>query len=146
MKNCAFTPKFPITSNKLSHKCKKCPLRTESRAEFLFHETLHRGPASTAKDAKKNKYKCPLCVKLFRRASLRCHLRLHTSERPYVCDKCKMGFVRKSNLVDHLKNMHIQNAEEGNNSVDGSTLQQNSGNGEVKKFLCATCGANFSKR
>ncbi|KAL4077965.1 STE like transcription factor-domain-containing protein [Scleroderma citrinum] len=49
---------------------------------------------------------CPLftCGRLFKRAEhLKRHLRTHTMERPYQCDKCQKRFSRSDNLNQHLR-------------------------------------------
>lgn len=49
---------------------------------------------------------CPSfsCGRLFKRAEhLRRHLRTHTMERPYECDRCKKRFSRSDNLHQHLR-------------------------------------------
>lgn len=51
-------------------------------------------------------YVCPLysCGRLFKRMEhLKRHVRTHTMERPFVCDRCKKRFSRSDNLNQHLR-------------------------------------------
>lgn len=93
--------------------CGKCPYKTDSQADYFFHEALHTEPLvtydpKTGRSLKKSlyKYKCPVCYKIFKKASLRCHVRLHCKERPYACTLCKNTYARSNNLMDHIKHQH----------------------------------------
>lgn len=98
--------------------CEKCPYKSNSEAEYLFHTALHSEPFTLYDDdtsheaggssGKKpvKRFKCPVCEKFFRKSSLRCHVRLHTNERPFKCQFCKASYARKNNLVDHMKQQH----------------------------------------
>lgn len=49
---------------------------------------------------------CPLysCGRFFKRMEhLKRHVRTHTMERPFVCDRCKKRFSRSDNLSQHLR-------------------------------------------
>ncbi|KDR13417.1 hypothetical protein L798_12492 [Zootermopsis nevadensis] len=124
--------------------CSQCSYRTESQAELLFHEVLHgesitdsssteTGLGTTTSQAQKAmRYQCPLCTRVFRKATLRCHLRTHTQERPFVCTFCYRGFGHRSSMITHVKQTHRTET-----SIALRHTQRN------KSFLCAVCGANF---
>lgn len=72
-------------------------------------------------DATGKSHSCPLlsCGKQFKRLEhLKRHLRTHTMERPFICQKCKKRFSRSDNLSQHLR-VHEKEGEEG---IDPSAL------------------------
>ncbi|XP_022124292.2 zinc finger protein 90 [Pieris rapae] len=84
--------------------CSQCLFTTDSQAECFFHEVLHTEPIFEDKET--IKYSCPLCNKVFRKKSLREHLRQHTFERPFACTICGANFTRQSSLSNHVKTKH----------------------------------------
>ncbi|KAG1750439.1 STE like transcription factor-domain-containing protein [Suillus paluster] len=63
---------------------------------------------------------CPLysCGRLFKRMEhLKRHVRTHTMERPFVCDRCNKRFSRSDNLNQHLR-IHARTEGADSASVD----------------------------
>uniref|UniRef100_A0AAY5EIG0 C2H2-type domain-containing protein n=1 Tax=Electrophorus electricus TaxID=8005 RepID=A0AAY5EIG0_ELEEL len=53
---------------------------------------------------------CPVCGKEFKlRAQLKGHLRAHSDEKPFRCDKCKKDFKYSWNLNKHKREVCCQN-------------------------------------
>ncbi|XP_036050352.1 LOW QUALITY PROTEIN: zinc finger protein 226-like [Onychomys torridus] len=68
-------------------------------------------------------YECERCGKFFRcRSALNVHFKVHTRERPYACEACGSAFSQASHLQDHQR-LHT---------------------GE-KPFKCDECGKSFSR-
>ncbi|KAG4069858.1 hypothetical protein HA402_009565 [Bradysia odoriphaga] len=123
-----------ILSQELSrhNRDKKCrplepQMESESQAEFLFHEILHKYDLS-----KTNMLPCSICGKTFRKPSLRCHLRQHTNERNFRCDLCAASFARRSNLNYHVSKVHTKKTPQ---TTDTERL-----------FECSICSKKFKKK
>lgn len=64
---------------------------------------------------------CPLfsCGRMFKRMEhLKRHLRTHTLERPYQCQRCKKRFSRSDNLNQHLRTHTRADGAEGEGEAD----------------------------
>ncbi|KXJ74228.1 hypothetical protein RP20_CCG014107 [Aedes albopictus] len=150
-KNCSFfnsttsSPSSTTTPSVVSWQCKICPFRSNSQAEFLYHEILHSSKMdSTALEAAK--ITCPLCKKQFSKASLRCHLRQHTDERIFPCELCPMSFTRKANLKNHVANVHTRKQQVNDDDSANQTTITPKLEDLPESAVCATCGKAFSNR
>ncbi|KAK5644831.1 hypothetical protein RI129_006131 [Pyrocoelia pectoralis] len=136
------------TNESKTNTCDQCQYTTDSTSEYLFHKVLHTEPLYVYSDEQEStaigkrqipQYKCPICEKFYIKSSLRCHIRIHTKERPFVCSLCNAGFVRKNNWVLHMKNHDKSSIRKLESSNQTTELGD-------RPFLCSTCGASFKKR
>ncbi|KAG8977489.1 homeodomain transcription factor ste12 [Tulasnella sp. 425] len=94
-----FTPSTPLSIQSASLPATSSPMNmgTPGAGAGL--------PGSTPVPRLKQ-FPCPLysCGKTFKRMEhLKRHLRTHTMERPFACDKCGKKFSRSDNLTQHLR-------------------------------------------
>ena len=90
---------------KASPKCSPFHVKLSSEALSLHDGTeTPAAPQSTGNPPKG--FACPLlsCGRLFKRLEhLKRHVRTHTQERPYECQRCSKRFSRSDNLTQHIK-------------------------------------------
>ena len=96
--------------------------------------------------------KCEFCdYKTKRRVHIRRHMRKHTGERPFKCEKCGDNFSCNSGLTQHTKRMHTDRLEFmcnvcGKAFKAGSDLRQHEvrhNENRPKPFSCEICNHKF---
>jgi transcription factor STE12 len=72
----------------------------------MLHSSKEATAGSSVTNTPGKGFTCPLlpCARVFKRLEhLKRHIRTHTMERPFGCDRCSKRFSRSDNLTQHLK-------------------------------------------
>ncbi|XP_056605833.1 zinc finger protein 408 isoform X1 [Triplophysa dalaica] len=122
--------------------CDVCGKAFARRPSLRVHREVHR---TKEPDYQAPKIKCPECNKeLSTSGSLRNHMRLHSGERPYVCQYCNRSFRQRGNLLGHLrihtgeKPYKCDHCDQCFSQVPELRRHMISHTGEM--YLCPVCG------
>lgn len=141
--------KIIIEHEKIS-KSNVLPKRSKSTREKTqsHHSKDEEDPTETYKA-----FPCKECDKSFQYASaLKLHTVSHTSEKPYICDRCSSSFTQKSHLTRHLL-IHKKNAKTFECSECKMSFRQRfylqahmRSHSGAKPYSCKECSKSFSQK
>ncbi len=170
-----------VNDNKLPFKCKVCKQAKQYDRidKLVFHlssshfenkelsqtpyqcniccDIQFRNIRQWSRHAKVYQCRDPSCRKRFEsKVSFVAHEKRHSASdlRPYKCSQCKKGFLKGSNLLDHLRNVHhakeplsikSEHADDENvqKESQGVSPEGNNRNKQVKQFKCRKCSISF---
>ncbi|KAG0431328.1 hypothetical protein HPB47_021886 [Ixodes persulcatus] len=91
------------------HGCDHCPMRFKTPVELHAHQQWRHVDGRNRHVAESKRYECSYCSKGYTyNCELRAHMRRHTGERPFACERCDRTFSKQQTLKNHVVRVHTK--------------------------------------
>jgi len=131
------------TENEMIFSCKFCNVHFASNQLRNKHQNI----------AHNKRFPCPTCGKVFsERSRLFIHSRIHTGEKPFVCEECGFSCAQKDNLRLHKQFKHPAGRQNKRFVCDiclssfltrSNLTRHRMTHTDLKEYVCETCGKAF---
>ncbi|OCT60500.1 zinc finger protein 335 [Xenopus laevis] len=92
------------------YKCEECEYTSVYKKDVVRHSAVHREDRKkkSEKTSKPASYPCPVCGRIYTmQKRLTQHMKIHSAEKPHMCDKCGKAFKKRYTFKMHLLT-HLQ--------------------------------------
>lgn len=139
-------------TNEKPFQCDFCDMRFGKKTAMLGH--VARVHPQAAEPNTDKLLKCPVCDKIFQqRTYFNNHKRIHTGERPYLCELCGKTFRSNKAIKTHMINMHDKGIKEHKCSMcvkvfkwKNKLVVHERTHTQERPYACSLCDKRFNQR